>query len=135
MTTLRLALIALASSSGLGPTATAQVAPPMIRASKPLGVAPGGSVTLEVKLSEARDGATLRFDDPRVRVEGPAELGKADGNGQRTLKARVVVPEGIGPGPIGFRVVTDGGVSNPGHLLPGRPIPPVAEAEPNDRLR
>jgi len=134
MTSLRPALIALALVAAPGPESPAQVAPPMIRASKPLGSAPGESVALEVKLSAGRDGATLRFDDPGVRVEG-VELGKAEGNGNRTLKARVTVPDGAGPGPLGFRAVTEGGVSNPGRLLVGRPIGSVAEVEPNDSLR
>ena len=117
-----------------GPVALGQIAPPMLRSSRPLGAAPGESVALEVKVSEVRDGATLRFDDPKVRVDG-LELDKAEGKAERTLKARVTVPAEIGLGPLGFRVVTDGGVSNPGRLVVGRSIPMIRESEPNDRLR
>ncbi len=85
-----------------------------------------------MKTSDALDGATLRFDDPRVKVEG-VELGKGDG--VRTLKARVILPPDMPLGPLGFRVVTAGGVSDPGKLLVGRTISSVAEVEPNDRLR
>ncbi len=113
--------------------ALAQLAPPMVRASKPIGAGPGDVVSLEVRGSDFRDGASLRFDDPRIRFEG-IELGNAEANGLRTLKGRVIVPNEVGPGPLRFRVVGEGGVSNPGSLLIGRPIPTVLEAEPNNRL-
>ncbi len=128
--------MALASCLALiawpGPMASAQLAPPMIRGSRPLGASPGESVALEVRGSDVRDGAWVRFDDPRVRVEG-IDLDKAEGNGIRTFKARVTVPAATGP--LTFRVVTDGGVSDPGRILVGRSIPSTPEVEPNDRLR
>jgi hypothetical protein len=139
MTSFRLMLTALAASSFLPITfpcasALAQLSPPMVKISKPIGAAPGDSVSLEVRGSDFRDGALLQFEDSRVRVDG-IELGKADGNGLRTLKCRMAVPAEAGPGPLRFRVIGGGGVSNPGSLLVGRSIPTIAEVEPNDRLR
>ncbi|WP_435008206.1 hypothetical protein P12x_005482 [Tundrisphaera lichenicola] len=122
----------LAVSACFAQSAIAQIAPPMIRSTRPIGAAPGETVTLEGKASEVRDGATLRFDDPTITFEG-LEIGKAEGNGLQTIKVRVTVP--MKPGPFGFRIATDGGISNPGQVLVGRPIPTVAEVEPNDRLR
>lgn len=134
MTAPTLARLALLASAAFGSPALAQLAPPMLRSSTPIGAAAGDSLTLEARGTDFADGASLRFDDPGVKVEG-VELGKADGGGQRTLKARVTIPAGSGPGPLRFRVVADGGVSNPRDLRVGRPIPTVAEVEPNDGLR
>ncbi len=102
--------------------ATAQLAPPMVRGSKPIGAGAGDRVALEVQGSDFREGASLRFEDPRVTFEG-VELGKGEGNGLRTLKAWVTVPAKIEPGPLRFRVVGEGGVSNPGPV-PHRPSDP-----------
>jgi len=134
MRSIRTAQMALALVGSLAQTSGAQLAPPMIRASKPIGAGAGETVALEIRASDARDGVSLRFDDPRVRVEG-FDPGKVEGNGLRTLKGRVTVPADAGPGPIGFRLVTGGGVSNPGRIRVGRAIPAVAEVELNDRLR
>ncbi len=134
MTAPNLARLSLLASIACGSPALAQLAPPTLRASRPIGAAAGDVVTLEARGTDFADGASLRFEDPGVKVEG-VELGKPEGDGQRTLKARVTVPAGFGPGPLRFRVVADGGVSNPRDLRVGRPIRTVAEVEPNNGLR
>ena len=115
----------------LAAPASAQLAPPMVRSSRPIGAGPGETIALEVRGSDFRDGASLRFDDPRVQVGG-VELAK--GEGLRTLRGRVAIPAEVGPGPLRFRVVGQDGVSNPGQVWIGRPIATVAEVEPNNRL-
>ncbi len=119
---------------GIGPAAPAQLAPPMLRSSKPIGAGPGNSVALEVVATDAGEGTSIRFDDPRVRVEG-FEAGKDAGNGRRTLKARVIVPKDAEAGPLRFRVVAESGVSDPGRIVVGRSLATIAEAEPNNSLR
>jgi len=109
-------------------TARAQVAPPTVRTTRPLGAAPAGTVAVEVRGADL-DGATgLRFDDPRVGVE------KVEPSGA-TVKARVTFPADAAPGPSRFRVVSPRGLSNPGQIYVGRALPVTAEVEANNGFR
>ena len=121
----------LAISIGFGSSADAQLAPPVVRSWRPIGAAAGERVALEVIGAEIGERSTIRFDDPTVLVE---EIKLGGEGASRTLRATVRIPDEAAPGPLRFRVVGAGGISNPGTILIGRAIPTVLEVEPNNRL-
>ncbi len=107
------------------PAASGQLTPPTLRALKPIGGAPGEVVAVELKGADLEGASALRFDDPRVKVEGLEAT-------KETIKAKVTLPTGLPVGPFAFRAVSPLGISNPRRLWVGRPIPTSPEAEPNN---
>ncbi len=104
----------------------AQLSPPTVHGARPIGAAPGETVTLHVRGADLAGVQALVFADERVRVE-ELKAEKSD-----VLTARVTLPAEIAAGPLLFRVATPKGLSNPGRFLVDRPLPTVAETEPNN---
>lgn len=109
-------------------TAPAQLTPPTLRGWRPIGAAPGERLALEVRGAELERASAIRFDDPRVAVEG-LEASKD------AIRAAVTLPDDLPPGPLAFRVVTPRGLSEPGRMVVGVGWPRVEEVEPNQGFR
>lgn len=120
----RLGLLALAACLGVG-EAHAQLTPPTLRTIKPLGASPGETIAVEIKGEDLEGASALRFDDPRLKVEGIE-------SGKDAIKAKVTLPAGLPGGSLPFRVVTPRGISNVARLWVGRAIPARPEVEPNN---
>ncbi len=120
-----LALLAL-GLFGPAALAVAQIAVPEIQGVTPMAVASGETSTIEIR-GVNLEGASLVLPDPLA-----CEILEARAD---RVKARVRVPREITPGPRSLRVLTSRGLSGAKPLVVGRPIPVVAEAEPNNGFR
>jgi hypothetical protein len=108
--------------------AVAQMAPPSVLTARPVVLVPGQVTAVEIR-GQFLDGASaVLFDDLDAKVEAlePAK---------DVLKVNVRVSDKAAPGSRSFRVVTPKGLSNPGRVVVTRPIPLVAEKEPNHGFR
>ena len=108
--------------------APAQMAPPSVRSTKPLGLVPGKVADLEI-LGDNLDGASsVLFDDLDATVESivPAK---------DRIKLKVRIGERSAPGLREFRVVTTKGLSNAGRVIVTRPLPLVASVGSNHGFR
>ena len=108
-------------------TTIGQVAPPMIRSSKPIGAAPGDAVALETRGSDVKDGGV----DPVRRPENPGsrviEIGKAEGERLADDQGgRSPSPPTSRRGRSGFASSAKGGVLEPGRTAD-------RQADPDDR--
>jgi len=112
----------------LGTTnARGQLSAPSIVSVKPLAVAAGESSTIEIR------GSNLDGVNTLILPSGiTAEVIEVAGD---HVKARVSVPREVAPGPASVRVLSPRGLSNAKTLIVGRPIPVVAEVEPNNGFR
>ncbi len=110
------------------PRVAAQLTPPTLHAWRPLGAAAGERLTLEIRGAELEGAGAIRFDDPRVGVDGIEAT-------KDRIKAAVSLPADLPPGPLGFRVVTPRGISEPGRLLVGPSLTALTEVEPNNSFR
>ena len=109
-------------------TTLAQMTPPVVVSAKPMGLVPGQVATLEIR-GQFLDGASaVLFDGLDAKIESlePAK---------DVLKVKIRIPETAAPGLRSFRVVTPKGLSNTGRIVVTRPIPLIAEKEPNNGFR
>ena len=112
----------------LSAPALGQLTPPTIQTTRPLGAAPGETISLELGGTELDAATALQFDDSRVRVD-------AIKTEKTKLTSKVSIPPDTPPGPLHFRLFGPKGPSNEGQLLVGRAIKTIAEIEPNNGFR
>lgn len=109
----------------LNSPARAQLTPPTLRTTKPVGLSPGAAAEITFRGSDLDGSTALVCDDPRVKVEGLT-------GGKDQLKAKVSFPQGLASGPLPFRAITPRGISAPARLWAGRSLPTRPEIEPNN---
>jgi hypothetical protein len=105
-----------------------QMSPPAIRGVKPAYATPGETVKLTIQGSDLDRATALSFDDPRYRAV--VESASRD-----QVVASFSVPKDVIPGPIHFRLVAPGGLSNAARIEVTRSVTTLIESEPNDGFR
>ncbi len=104
----------------LSSPALAQIASPSVRSTKPIGLVPGQSLTLEIRGENLNTASSLLFEDLAIKIEALEST-------EDVLKAKLVIPTTATPGVYFFRVLTCKGLSNPGQIVITRPISKTGE--------